>query len=72
MKRGRKPGSHYRWYTVYNNRTDELVCLDATAEEAARAMGVTIKTFFPLVTNTLAGRKNKWHIEITDKKEEIE
>ena len=39
MKRGRKPGEHSVWYTVYDNATDNLVCLDATAEEAALKEG---------------------------------
>lgn len=72
MKRGRKPGTHFTYYTVYDNRTDELVCLDATAEEAAKAMGISIKTFYPIVANTLAGRASKWHIEKTDKKVVLE
>lgn len=72
MGRGRPKGTCSCFYTVYNNRTDKLVCLDATAEEAAQAMGVTLKTFRPLVTRTLRGEKNEWHIEKTDKKEVIE
>ena len=69
---GLHKGCFKNFYTVYNNRTDELVCLDATAPEAAKAMGVTIKGFYPLVSNTLAGKCDKWHIEITDKAEVIE
>ena len=69
---GRKPGTHTVYYTVYNNHTDELICLDATAEEAARAMGITMKSFYPLVANVLAGKRGKWYIEKTDKQEVLE
>ena len=62
---GRRCVPHVR-YTVWDNRTDELVILDGTARECAEAMKVKISTFYSLVTWTESGRNKKWHIEKID------
>lgn len=49
--------------TVYDNRTDELVILDGTAEQCARAMGVTVGSFYSAVTRAKTGKIKRWHIE---------
>lgn len=48
-------------YTVYDNHTDFPVIVCGTAEECAKAMGVTLNTFHQ---NLLArgGHGNRWFI----------
>ena len=58
-------------YTVYENATDKLICLDAEASEAAEAMGITLSSFFSTLTRTNAGKHKKWTI-IRDFYDEIE
>ena len=52
-------------YTVWNNRTDELVICDGTATKCAAAMGITVGSFFSIITGTKNGRYSKWTIEPT-------
>lgn len=59
----RKVGRYYLLYTVYRNDTDELVILDGNAVECARAMGVSEKSFYSMVTRARSGRIKRWHIE---------
>lgn len=64
-RKGHKKGKRTRKfcvYTVYDNATDELICLDAEADKAAYAMGIKKISFFPIVTKTLKGKLNKWTI----------
>ena len=61
-KRGRPKGTYTVFYTVYDNRTDELVCLDATAEQAAKAMGMKKSSFAPQVRRCETGECKKWTI----------
>ena len=49
-------------YTVYNNRTDELVILDGTAQECARAMNLTIASFYSAVSRAESGQAKRWFI----------
>lgn len=53
----------YCVYTVYNNRTDEVVIVDGTAEQAAKAMGISINSFYGYVKRVREGEINKWWIE---------
>lgn len=64
---GRKP----LLYTVYNNKTDMPVIIDGTAEQAAKAMGISFKTFYSAVTFARNGRIKKWHID-TIKENEVD
>lgn len=58
-------------YTVYKNATDELICLDAEADEAAKAMGISLSSFFSTLTRTKARKHKKWTI-LKDFYDEIE
>ena len=58
-------------YTVYKNATDELICLDAEAHEAAEAMGIKFNSFHSTITRTNAGKHKKWTI-IRDFYDEME
>lgn len=42
-------------YTVWNNKTDELVILDGTSKECAEAMGVTLDTFYSYLCKSKKG-----------------
>ena len=42
-------------YTVYDNKTDELVILDGTSKECAEAMGVTLGTFHSYLCKSKQG-----------------
>ena len=65
---GRNRGQHkidhgFFRYTVYDNRTDELVILDGTAEQCARAMGTSVGSFYSAVTRARTGKVKRWNIE---------
>lgn len=53
----------YLAYTIWNNKTDELVILDGTAEECAEAMGMTVATFRSIMTKVKQGLIKKWTIK---------
>lgn len=59
----RTKGAYGKLYTVYNNKTDTPVIIDGTAEECAKAMGMTLATFYPTVTRVKSGKIKKWHID---------
>lgn len=46
-------------YTVYNNKTDFPVIVYGTSEECAKAMGITLNTFYKL---TSYKKTKKWFI----------
>lgn len=51
-------------YTVYNNKTDMPVLIDGTAPECAKAMGVTLNSFYIYVHLASKGTPRKmWYIE---------
>ena len=62
-------GYCFKVYTVYDNRTDRLLCLDAPASEAMKVMGVSEKGFYSAVCRSLKGINKKWHIEVAVRKE---
>lgn len=57
-------------YTVWNNKTDELVILDGTADECCKAMGISKYSFNSLVTRARQGKNKKWIIETRKIEEE--
>lgn len=59
----RKVDRGYFRYTVYRNGSDELVIQDGTAEECARAMGLTVASFYSAVSRAKSGSIKRWHIE---------
>lgn len=62
---GHHKGKHsrkYCVYTVYRNGTDELICLDAEASEAAKAMGISLSSFFSTYSRINNGTHKKWTI----------
>ena len=59
----RKVDRFFFRYTVYRNGTDELVIQDGTAEECARAMGITVPSFYSAYSRSKSGAVKRWHIE---------
>lgn len=59
----RKVDRGFLRYTVYDNRTDELVILDGTAEQCARLMKMTVPSFYSAVTRAQNGKIKRWSIE---------
>ena len=47
-------------YSVWNNETDEVVIIDGNANECSKAMGISINSFYTLVTRCLKGELKKW------------
>lgn len=54
-------------YTVYNNKTDELVALDLSSHKCAEAMGLSYKGFRSAVSRAKSGKVKKWYIEVRKK-----
>lgn len=72
--KGHRKGKHGRAFCVYSvweNSTDRLVCVDAEAREAAEAMGISLSNFHSTLTRTNAGKHKKWTI-LKDFYDEIE
>ena len=49
-------------YTVYDNRTDFPVIVGGTATECAKAMGLTIESFYCAVSRARSGATKRWTI----------
>lgn len=67
-----KSGENRRWtikatdgktYTIYDNKADFPVCIDATAHEAMVAMGLTsMNGFYSTVSRARRGRAKRWSV----------
>lgn len=55
-------GKHFL-FSVWNNITDEVVIIDGNNVECAKAMGISVKSFYSLVTKAKQGKSKKWTIE---------
>ena len=55
-------GKHF-FFSVWNNFTDEVVIIDGNYIECANAMGVSVKSFYTLVSKASRGKMKKWTIE---------
>ena len=57
------PRRQYKYYSVYNRKTDFPVIIHGTTSECMRIMGVSQATFYCYVTHTRNGtRKCKYEI----------
>lgn len=50
-------------YSVWNNFTDEVVIVDGNYTECAKAMGISVNSFYSLVSRAKHGKSKKWTIE---------
>ncbi len=53
----------YIVYSVWDNRTDTLVILDGEAKECAKAMNLSMSSFYSAVTKARNGSVKRWTIE---------
>ena len=50
-------------YSVWDNRTDELVILDGEADDCAKAMNLSASSFYSTVTKVKKGIVKRWTIK---------
>ena len=50
-------------YSVWDNRTDEVVIIDGEARECAEAMGMTLASFYSAITRAKSGAIKRWTIK---------
>ena len=50
-------------YSVWNNFTDEVIIIDGTAEQCAKAMGIKLESFYTASMKASRGKNLKWTIE---------
>jgi len=63
MSRLTGPKKHHL-YTVYDNRTDMPVIVDGRAKDAAKAMGLSMKSFYNTVTRVRIGKNKRWYVDV--------
>lgn len=61
-KRGRPKGTNNVVYTVYDNKTDDIVCFELPANEASKTIGMTANTFRSTCVRTEKGINKRWTI----------
>ena len=61
-KRGLPKGTNNVIYTVYDNKTDDIVCFELPADEAAKTIGMTANTFRSTCVRTEKGINKRWTI----------
>lgn len=66
-KYGPRRPEFYKYYSVYNRKTDEPVYIHGTSHECAKAMGVTRSTFLCYVTRNRQGKQCKYDIYVDEK-----
>lgn len=61
-------------YTVYDNKTDFPIIVGGSAQECAKAMGITLQSFFNAVDRSRKGLNKRWTIlsEWEDEEQEEE
>ena len=64
------PARRFKYYSVYNRKTDEPVYIHGTSAECIKAMGVTLSTFQNYVTRNNTGFKPCKYEIIVDEEEE--
>jgi hypothetical protein len=50
-------------YSIWNNKTDELVILDGTAKECAKMMGMGEGCFRSTISKVRSGKVKKWTVK---------
>ena len=49
-------------YTVWDNKTDNLIICDGLAKECANAMGMTVSSFYSTLSHLKSGKIKRWTI----------
>lgn len=55
-------GKHFL-FSVWNNITDEVIIIDGNNVECAKAMGISVNSFYSVVSRAKHGKSKKWTIE---------
>lgn len=55
-------GRRFCMYSIYDNRTDFPIVIDATAEECARVLKRTRNSFYCLVSRVLKGKNKRYAV----------
>lgn len=50
-------------YSVWDNRTDEIIIIDGTSKECAEAMGMKLESFYSAVVRAKNGSIKRYAIE---------
>jgi DNA invertase Pin-like site-specific DNA recombinase len=58
-KRGPPPGREIEYYTIYDNRTDEVLAF-GTAREIADKLGITRAAVYIRVHKAMTGKTRRW------------
>lgn len=51
------------WYVVYDKKSDSIL-VTGYAEECARSLGMTLHSFYSLVSRVKKGTNNKYEVSI--------
>lgn len=51
-----------KFYDVFNNKTQEFVCVYQNSIQCAKKMGCSINTFHSTVSKVFNGKNRKWKI----------
>ena len=73
IKKRDKSASTFRnhhLYSVRNNKTDDVVIIDGNWKECCKAMGISEKSFYTLVSKAKSGKSKKWTIVVRKIEEE--
>jgi len=63
--KGRRKGAcgrQFCMYSVYDNKTDFPIVIDATAEECAKVLNRTVASFYCLVSRVLKGEIKRYTV----------
>lgn len=55
-------GRQFCMYTVYDNRTDFPIVIDATAEVCAKALKRSVNSFYCMVSRVLKGKNKRYTV----------
>lgn len=50
-------------YSVWDNRTDDIVIIDGEARDCAKAMNLSLSSFYSAVTLVRNGKLKRWTIQ---------
>lgn len=50
-------------YTIWDNRADEVVIVDGEARDCAKAMGLTLSSFYSTISKVKNGIVKRWTIK---------
>lgn len=62
----------YKYYSVYDKKTDMPLLIHATAKECQAVLGISPGTFYTYVSHSRHGtRNNKYEIYLDDNEEDL-